>query len=235
MKKIYSLLLAVFVSAPLFSQKLEATPTQALLIVSVKNEKDIPQAGQEIFFESKLNKKIFSGITKENGFFEILVPKGDSYDIKYKTIANNADYTVLEVPKNEEELLSFDVIIQFAMPKKYTLDNVYFETGKALIKPSSYKYIDEMVEYMQLKKNIVIEISGHTDNVGAAATNLKLSQDRAEAVRAYLLKKGIAANRVVAKGYGDTQPIDNNLTDAGRQKNRRTEVKILSERLSASD
>ncbi len=229
MKKIYSLLLAVFVSAPLFSQKLEATPTQALLIVSVKNEKDIPQAGQEIFFESKLNKKIFSGITKENGFFEILVPKGDSYDIKYKTIANNADYTVLEVPKNEEELLSFDVIIQFAMPKKYTLDNVYFETGKALIKPSSYKYIDEMVEYMQLKKNIVIEISGHTDNVGAAATNLKLSQDRAEAVRAYLLKKGIAANRVVAKGYGDTQPIDNNLTDAGRQKNRRTEVKILSE------
>ena len=229
MKKIYSLLLAVFVSAPLFSQKLEATPTQALLIVSVKNEKDIPQAGQEIFFESKLNKKIFSGITKENGFFEILVPKGDSYDIKYKTIANNADYTVLDVPKNEEELLSFDVIIQFAMPKKYTLDNVYFETGKALIKPSSYKYIDEMVEYMQLKKNIVIEISGHTDNVGAAATNLKLSQDRAEAVRAYLLKKGIAANRVVAKGYGDTQPIDNNLTDAGRQKNRRTEVKILSE------
>ncbi|HET7817719.1 MAG TPA: OmpA family protein [Bacteroidia bacterium] len=229
MKKIYSLFLAVFISAPLFSQKLEATPTQALLIVSVKNEKDVPQAGQEIFFESKLNKKIFSGITKENGSFEILVPKGDSYDIKYKTIANNADYTVLDVPKNEEELLSFDVIIQFAMPKKYTLDNVYFETGKALIKPSSYKYIDEMVEYMQLKKNIVIEISGHTDNVGAAATNLKLSQDRAEAVRAYLLKKGIAANRVVAKGYGDTQPIDNNLTDAGRQKNRRTEVKILSE------
>jgi OmpA-OmpF porin, OOP family len=212
-----------------FSQKLEPTPKEALLIVSVKNEKDVMQQGQEIFFESKLSGKLFSGITKENGQFEVLVPKGDSYKVKYKTIANDADYTVLDIPKDENELLSFDVMVQFQMPKRYTLDNVYFETGKAAIQPNSYKYIDKMVEYMKLKKKIVVEIGGHTDNVGNAVTNLKLSQERANAVRDYLIKKGIPSNRVLAKGYGDTQPIDKNNTEEGKRKNRRTEVKILQD------
>ena len=86
-----------------------------------------------------------------------------------------------------------------------------------------------MAEYMKLKKTIVIEISGHTDNVGTPENNLKLSQDRANSVRAYLIKKGIAEARVSAKGYGDTQPIALNDTDANKQKNRRTEVRVIKE------
>jgi outer membrane protein OmpA-like peptidoglycan-associated protein len=65
--------------------------------------------------------------------------------------------------------------------------------------------------------------------VGNAVTNLKLSQERANAVRDYLIKKGIPSNRVLAKGYGDTQPIDKNNTEEGKRKNRRTEVKILQD------
>jgi len=75
----------------------------------------------------------------------------------------------------------------------------------------------------------VIEISGHTDDVGDDASNLTLSQQRAESVRNYLIKKGIAANRVVAKGYGETMPVTTGTSDEARQKNRRTEVKILSQ------
>ncbi|MGZ4035465.1 MAG: OmpA family protein, partial [Bacteroidia bacterium] len=68
-----------------------------------------------------------------------------------------------------------------------------------------------------------------TDNVGNKDANQKLSEDRANSVRTYLIKKGIAAERIVAKGYGDTQPIDDNKTEAGRQKNRRTEVRTIKE------
>ncbi len=86
-----------------------------------------------------------------------------------------------------------------------------------------------MAEYMNLKKTLVIEIAGHTDNVGTAESNQKLSEDRATAVKKYLEKKGIAPERVTAKGYGDTKPIGDNSTAAGKQKNRRTEVHIISE------
>lgn len=212
-----------------FAQKLAPTEKDALIIVSVINEKSNPQTGEQVTFESVKTKKTYSGITKDSGRFEILVPKGDKYNVKYKTLTSDANYNQFEVPANKGELLEFEVTIQFELPKKYTLDNVYFETGKAIINPNSFKELDDMAEYMKLKKSFVIEIAGHTDNVGTPESNLKLSQDRANSVRAYLIRQGIAENRVSAKGYGDTQPIANNDTEANKQKNRRTEVRVIKE------
>ncbi len=229
MKNIFFLLLLVGISTRLYSQKLEPSETHALLTVSVINEKEKPQVGEQVLLESVTNKKVYSGITKEGGKFDILVPKGDKYNIKYKTISSDKNYNVLDVPNKKGELLSFEVTIQFELPKVYTLDNVYFETGKADIKTSSFKYIDEMVEYMKLKKTMEIEIAGHTDNVGTPESNLKLSLGRANSVRSYLLKKGIAEERVSAKGYGDTQPVASNDSESGKQKNRRTEVRVIKE------
>jgi len=234
MKKLFLLSFSFCLSIYLFrtsafGQKLSPTATDALIIVSVVNEKEKPQTGEQVFFESVKTKKTYSGITKDSGRFEILVPKGDKYNVKYKTLTSFPDYNQFEVPDNKGELLEVEVTIQFELPKTYTLDNVYFETGKAIINPKSFKELDEMAEYMKLKKSFVIEIAGHTDNVGTAESNLKLSQDRANSVRAYLIKKGIAATRVQAKGYGDTQPIANNDTDANKQKNRRTEVRVIKE------
>ena len=74
-----------------------------------------------------------------------------------------------------------------------------------------------------------IEIAGHTDNVGTIESNIKLSKERANSVRNYLIKKGISAKRVIAKGYGETQAVADNLTPQGRKKNRRTEVRIIKE------
>ena len=74
--------------------------------------------------------------------------------------------------------------------------------------------------------NLKIEISGHTDNTGSASLNDKLSQERAEAVVNYLKSKGVAANRMTAKGYGSSKPIASNATASGRQENRRTEFEI---------
>jgi outer membrane protein OmpA-like peptidoglycan-associated protein len=72
-----------------------------------------------------------------------------------------------------------------------------------------------------------IEISGHTDNIGSAAYNKTLSEDRAKAVVNYLTKKGISADRLTYKGYGFDQPVAPNNTEEGRQQNRRTEFKVL--------
>ena len=80
-----------------------------------------------------------------------------------------------------------------------------------------------------MKKGMVIEIGGHTDNTGKHAINMKLSQARANTVRNYLIKKGISPDRVKAKGYGDTQPVAPNDTEEGRKQNRRTEVNIIKE------
>jgi len=211
------------------AQKLEPTETLALLTVLVVNQKQEAQVGEQVTFENAATKQVFSGITKNDGKFEILVPKGEKYKVKYKAFTSDADYTVLDVPNVKGELLSFDVTIQVELPKKYKLENVYFESGKATLTPSSFKELNELVEYLSLRKTISIEIAGHTDNVGIPEGNLKLSQDRANTVRDYLIKKGIAQDRVIAKGYGDSQPLASNDTDTGKQKNRRTEVRLIRE------
>ncbi len=219
----------IFTAGSGMAQKLAPSEKDALITVNVINEKKVYQPGETVMFESVKDKKIYSGVTKENGKFDVLIPKGDKYKVKYKAFTSDADYTILEVPDNKGELLEFEVTIQFELPKQYELDYVYFESGKAIITTASFKELDLLVEYLQLKKNLVIEISGHTDNVGNPELNLKLSQDRANAVRDYLVKKGIATSRVIPKGYGDTKPIASNDTDAGKQKNRRTEVRVVKE------
>ena len=232
MKKLILLLLfpsCMFHATSSVAQKLVATEQNALITVNVVNEKKKAQVGEKVMFENMANKKVYSGITKEDGKFDVLVPKGGKYKVKYKAFTSDADYTELEVPNNKGELVEFEVTIEIQLPKEYKLDNVYFESGKATITPSSFKELDELMEYMKLKKTLVLEIAGHTDNVGAPAANLKLSQDRSNSVRDYLVKKGIPTPRIVPKGYGDTQPVASNDTDAGKQKNRRTEVRVVKE------
>ena len=87
--------------------------------------------------------------------------------------------------------------------------------------------MDELVNYMRLKPHLKIEIAGHTDSDGAEDQNLILSQKIAEAVKNYLVSKGINANRMIAKGYGESKPIAENETAAGKALNRRTEILVL--------
>ncbi len=103
-----------------------------------------------------------------------------------------------------------------------------FSVGKTSIRPESSKVLDQMVEVLKAYPQNDVLVEGHTDNVGQASGNLTLSKLRGEAVRDYLVKKGgfdLARFRVV--GYGQTQPIDDNATAAGRAHNRRVEVIIL--------
>ncbi|MCW3070767.1 MAG: hypothetical protein JWO44_657 [Bacteroidetes bacterium] len=223
---------AIFTSALLFSfflttaQTLQPTETEALLTVVVVDKAQKPLEGEKVTFVAAKDKKAYSGVTKADGKFDLLVPEGDTYNVQYKAFSENQDYNVLKMP-SMEGTVSFEYKLIISPPKTYTLDNVFFDTGKSTLKPESSKELNELVEYMLMKKSLKIEIAGHTDNVGNKDANQKLSEDRANAVRSYLVKKGVEAGRVIAKGYGDTQPVAENTTDAGRQKNRRTEVRSL--------
>lgn len=108
-------------------------------------------------------------------------------------------------------------------------DKVYFATGKSTILAKSFPLLDQVAEVIQGHpelKSVVVE--GHTDSVGKAETNRKLSQDRANSVRAYLIKKGVAAERLAARGYGPDRPAAENSTAAGREQNRRVEFILPS-------
>ena len=114
-----------------------------------------------------------------------------------------------------------------SLPKFFTLDNLHFASGQATILKSSYKELAELIEYLTMKPNLRIEIAGHTDSDGEEKSNLKLSIKRALAIKNYLIKKGIKASRLFHKGYGESRPVADNSTSAGKAKNRRTEIRVL--------
>ena len=210
------------------AQDLKPNATQALVKVSVVNDKNQLQSGQPVTFISEKDKKKYNGTTDVAGKFSILLPNAQNYKVVYKVF--NGDYgdLSLEIPASKTASI-FTYKITVTPPQTFTLNDVLFDNGKSTLRPESNKELDQLVEYLSFKKTLVIEIAGHTDNVGKPEANQKLSEDRAGSVRQYLIKKGIAAERLIAKGYGDTQPVEDNSTAAGKQKNRRTEVRIISE------
>jgi OOP family OmpA-OmpF porin len=101
---------------------------------------------------------------------------------------------------------------------------VNFETGKATLTPESQTILNGVAESLVANDSIKVQVSGHTDNTGSAAVNARLSKARAEAVRQYLVDKGVAADRLTARGYGPSKPIASNKTAEGRAQNRRVEL-----------
>jgi len=108
------------------------------------------------------------------------------------------------------------------------LKNVEFDTDSYVLKPVSYAEMGELVNWMQSSPTVVIEIRGHTDNVGSDDDNLELSVNRARRVYDYLLSKGIHSSRLTFKGFGERRPISDNQKEEGRRSNRRVEFLILS-------
>ncbi|MCG2617816.1 OmpA family protein [Terrimonas sp. NA20] len=112
-----------------------------------------------------------------------------------------------------------------AIPK-FNANNIQFVTGKATLTAAAVRELTEIVEYLNKYQQIKLEIDGHTDNVGKAASNQLLSEKRAASVKAALVKRGIASDRLTTVGHGMDQPIEDNSTPAGRARNRRVEFRF---------
>lgn len=169
-----------------------------------------------------------------SGKYLIVLPAGRDYEVSYEgsacyyktdyiSVPANAQYHIVENAINLNPLEVGEVV---------NLDHIYYEYASANLKDSSKVQLDGLVKLLKKCPNITIEISGHTDSKGAEDYNLKLSQDRAQSVVNYLIEKGIKESRLVAKGYGESQPIapneneDGSDNPAGRELNRRTEMKV---------
>jgi OOP family OmpA-OmpF porin len=109
---------------------------------------------------------------------------------------------------------------------KDAITNLEFDFGKATIRAHSYASLDRVARLL-VDKNFSLKLAGHTDNVGSNDANMKLSKERAESIKSYLVSKGANASRIEATGYGETQPIASNKTAKGRQQNRRVEFTLF--------
>lgn len=202
----------------------------ATLFVKVVNEAGKPYSGDKIYFVGQNTKKSFSGITDKLGKFRIDLPQGDVYDIRIRSIGEEMEYNTIEIPMlaEYEQFETTELLITYEAPTSYTLSSLEFETAKAVIRPGSYLLLDKLVEIMLQKPAMKIEIGGHTDSDGDTVSNQLLSQQRADAVKKYLISKGVDASRIASRGFGETKPVADNNTSEGKQRNRRTEVSILA-------
>jgi outer membrane protein OmpA-like peptidoglycan-associated protein len=128
-------------------------------------------------------------------------------------------YIYMNRPKPKKEDNTDEVLAD-------VFDNLNFEFGKSEIKKESFPYLDKLADTLLKAKNWTLEIQGHTDDKGSQDFNLKLSQGRADSVKNYLVSKGIPENTITAVGFGESQPLVPNDSDANREKNRRVEFKI---------
>lgn len=184
---------------------------------------------------SKGGKKVYSGgddvdggpmgvtFSMSNGGKEYWVAVRKMYEGQVTGEVDAFSLYVLEKEAMKQEVEAkqmFDVINKNGSVALY----INFETGKSTIKPESLGIVDQIVQMLKDNPSLKISVEGHTDNIGTAAANLTLSDNRAKAVMNALIEKGIDKSRLTAKGWGQTKPISDNTLDAGKAKNRRVEI-----------
>jgi len=164
------------------------------------------------------------------GKYLVSLPSGKNYGIAVKAdgyLFHSENFDIPNAAAYQE--IEKDIYLKkVEVGKEIVLKNIFFDFNKATLRPESKAELENLTQLMRENPTLKIEISGHTDNVGSAAYNKTLSEQRAKAVVDYLIKAGIAADRMTSVGYGFDKPIASNATEEGRQLNRRTEFKITS-------
>jgi outer membrane protein OmpA-like peptidoglycan-associated protein/tetratricopeptide (TPR) repeat protein len=166
---------------------------------------------------------------RKTGEFLVCLPANKNYALNVSHegyLFHSENFSLINAPATSPFLL--DVPMKpIKSGQIVVLKNVFFDTDKFDLKDESRTELDKLVAFLQANPLTRIEVSGHTDNQGNKAKNQTLSQNRAKAVTDYLTTKGIAKERLTAKGYADDKPIADNSTEAGRAQNRRTEFRTI--------
>ncbi|WP_409771896.1 OmpA family protein [Thermaurantimonas sp.] len=181
-------------------------------------------------FDLSSSKEIWTGETRKDGTFFWVLPGNREYAMyveKEGYLFHSQNFVVKEEPS--DSALYVEVRLKpIETGSVIVLQNLFFDTDSYKIQPKSEAELAKILQFLKQNPNVRVEIAGHTDSRGSAAYNRALSQNRAKSVIEYLVKNGINPVRLIAKGYGDTQPVASNDTDEGRQLNRRTELKIIA-------
>jgi outer membrane protein OmpA-like peptidoglycan-associated protein len=165
------------------------------------------------------------------GKYLVNLPSGKNYGIAVKRDGYLFHSENFNLPNNAafQEFTKDVALKKIEIGSTIVLRNIFFDFDKATIRPESANELERLIKLLNDNPTLKIELGSHTDSKGSDDYNWKLSESRSKSVVDYLIGKGISTARLVAKGYGETKPIDTNDTDEGRQNNRRTEFKILEQ------
>ena len=213
-------------------------PVKQISGLVVACESNEPLAGASLSIVDAGNQPVFTKVTDASGTYSFTLE--DFAPLKANATKEGYRSGALEVgvPRDEETLLLANPAICLSkipeVGETEVLNNVYYEFNKAYLLEASFASLDKLVAMLKDNPRVTIEIGGHTDSKGADDYNQRLSEARAQSVVDYLVGKGIDKTRLMARGYGETMPVapnthaDGSDNPEGREKNRRTEFKILS-------
>ncbi|MBE8712625.1 OmpA family protein [Sphingobacterium hungaricum] len=190
-------------------------PIQALVSVTNTNTQQIVYTDQS---------------DNDDGKYLATLPIGHNYAVhiqKEGYLFDSKQYAMDDAKFINEEFIHTTLLEPIESGKLVTLNNIYFDVNKFDLLPTSISDLDVLLSFLKLNPKVSIELAGHTDNTGNKTSNQLLSENRAKAVVTYLTNNGISSNRLKAVGYGDSKPIADNISDEGKQLNRRTEFKVL--------
>mgnify|MGYP001242338784 CR=1 FL=1 len=171
------------------------------------------------------------GLSKTNleGYYEFYLISGVTYIFTIKGTGYQTKTLEIKVTDQDEdqEMLVNHYLETDGEVQLITLENLIFSRASDQISSSSYQELDQLVEWLDERPRVIIQLEGHTDFDGNADANMRLSQARVESVKDYLKSKGINKKRVLTKAFGGTQPLSTERTDDAKARNRRVEVRVI--------
>lgn len=212
-------------------QKIKPKTTACIkgFVIEKESREKIPNANVKVLDkEGNIIKQVQSDAT---GYYEACdIPFG-TYDIagNKKGYMYNFIEDIVVTEADIEEGVTQDVeLVKFVVGMKIVLKNIYYDVAKATLREESVAELDRLITIMEQNPTLIVEIGGHTDSDGSDSYNERLSGARAQSVVDYLMDAGVDEVRLVAKGYGEKEPIAPNDTKENKQLNRRTEFKVLA-------
>ncbi len=203
--------------------------------LKVKDENGNPAEATVKLIDPKTG-ATFTAIRNDDGTYTYDAPAGKSHKYKVRVEKEGYNYQTLAVTLTKGKVFSKDISLSpITMNEPVALRNLYFKFDSPSVTEESYDELRALYAFMQQNSSTIIEIIGHTDNLGKDEVNQKVSLKRAEVIVKYLTKKGIASDRLIAKGMGEEKPLaTNDDEEDGRELNRRTEFKVISNRKNLS-
>ena len=224
MKKI--LLFLILLNQLIIAQNSEINSDFARTTITIKNEFNIPYPNTRILIKGSTKNYTFISDVKGNGIIDL--KKGEEFRVS--CFVNGEEFKfdeVIYIEKNKN-IISANIDLQFDLYESiFEIKNLNFKTAKYNIEEKYFQELDNLKSLLVNENKIKIEIAGHTDNNGSELANQLLSENRAKSVKSYLVKNGIDKLRINCVGYGEKQPIADNNSKQGREKNRRIEIRIL--------
>jgi OmpA-OmpF porin, OOP family len=194
-------------------------------VIDAKTQKPV-DAELDVYFD---NDFILDDVqlAHDGQFAENLIKKGwYIIEIKAQGYLNQSD-TLWITDQHRKSIERNYLLTPIEVGLIVELKNIYFHFGTTSLKPDSYSSLDVIVAFFNANPGITFEIAGHTDDEGAEDYNMTLSQGRAQSIVDYLVSKGIDSSRLIARGYGESAPLDKGITKAAKSKNRRVEFRVV--------